>query len=365
MSEGNKRKINYCIYCGAEIGEGNVYCPKCGKLGIKIKSNTISSQSEIVSEKGEFSRKCSGCGSLISSTRLEQCPLCNTVLESVPEQLKPKTQKQSGYIFANKKLRPEHKFEIRKEAWNSREGYKVFEVSIFAYLSVFMVVIMILYTQIDPDTQQVEPNIFIIFLETLPVIALGVYPIVYIIVKKNHFIKLGIHPDIKKIAIALVIGVFGAIGIYLINLLSNYAFSLLVDAGFENFVAYNANIIEANQIIRDSSFWVIIYCILVSLMAIASEIAYRGVLHNTIKQKYGEEIKGKIIVSLLVALVYAGIEILVFLISDIYIGFFLFFSDLIFFFLLGILYELNGNLYNTIFSHVFYNLLIVLIIFLF
>jgi len=184
-------------------------------------------------------------------------------------------------------------------------------------------------------------------------------------VKKNHFIKLGLHPDIKKIAIALVIGVFGTIGIYLINLLSNYAFSLLVNAGFENFATYNANIIEINQIIRESGFWIIIYCFLVSLMAIASEIAYRGVLHNTIKQKYGEEIKGKIIVSLLVALVYAGIEILVFLITDIYIGIFLFFSDFIFFFLLLILYELNGSLYNTIFTHVFYNLLIVLIIFLF
>ena len=332
---------------------------------VKSKSSNGSTQLESTSKKGEFTRKCSGCGSLISSTRLEQCPLCNTVLKSIPDHLKPKTQKQSGYIFTNKKLQPEHKFEIRKEVWNSKEGYKAFEVSIFAYLSVFMVVLMILYTQMDQDTLQVNQNIFIIFLETLPVIALGVYPIIYIMVKKNHFIKLGLHPDIKKIAIALVIGVFGTIGIYLINLLSNYAFSLLVNAGFENFATYNANIIEINQIIRESGFWIIIYCILVSLMAIASEIAYRGVLHNTIKQKYGEEIKGKIIVSLLVALVYAGIEILVFLITDIYIGIFLFFSDFIFFFLLGILYELNGSLYNTIFTHVFYNLLIVLIIFLF
>ena len=332
---------------------------------IKSKPSTRSSQPITTLKKGEFTRKCSGCGSLISSMRLEQCPLCNTVLETIPDNIKPKTQKQSGYIFSNKKLQPEHKFEIRKEVWNSKEGYKAFEVSIFAYLSVFMVVLMILYTQMDQDTLQVNQNIFIIFLETLPVIALGVYPIIYIMVKKNHFLKLGLHPDIKKIAIALVIGVFGAIGIYLINLLSNYAFSLLVNAGLENFASYNANIIEINQIIRESGFWIIIYCILVSLMAIASEIAYRGVLHNTIKQKYGEEIKGKIIVSLLVALVYAGIEILVFLITDIYIGLFLFISDFIFFFLLGILYELNGNLYNTIFTHVFYNLFIVLIIFLF
>lgn len=365
MSEGNKRKIDCCTHCGSEIVKGNVYCPKCGKLAIKIKSSNGLSQPITISKKGEFTRKCSGCGSLISSTRLQQCPLCNAVLEGVPEYLKPKPQKQSGYIFTNKKLQPEHKFEIRKESWNSREGYRVFGASLFSYLSALMVILMIFSTQMDPGTLQIEQNIFTIFLETVPVIVLCVYPIYYILAKKSHFIKLGLNPDINKIAMALVIGVLGAIGIYFINLLSNYVFSLLINTGFENFVNFNANVLELNQIIRDSGFWLIIYCILVSLMAIALEIAYRGVLHNTFKQKYGDEIKGKLIVSFLVALIYAGIEILVFLISDIYIGMFLFISDFFIFFLLGILYELNGNLYNTIFAHFFYNLLIVLIIFLF
>ena len=130
MSEVNKRKIKYCIYCGADIEEGKVYCPKCGKLAIK-KNHRDSSQPKSLPIKEELTRKCSGCGSLISSTRIQQCPICNAVLEKIPAHLKPKPEKQSGFIFADKKLQPEHKFEIRKESWNSREGYRVFEGSIF------------------------------------------------------------------------------------------------------------------------------------------------------------------------------------------------------------------------------------------
>lgn len=365
MPEGNKRKIKYCVYCSAEIIEGNVYCPQCHKLAIKTKSRSGSRYQKSPPAKEEFTRKCSGCGSLISSTKIQQCPICNAVLEKVPEHLKPKPQKTSGYIFANKKLQPEHKFEIRKESWNSREGYRVFEASIFSYLSVFMVILMILSTQMNPDTLKIDQNIFTILLETVPTIALGIYPVYYILAKKNSFIKLGVNPDTKKVAIALALGVLGAFGIYLFNLISDIAFSTLVNSGFENFVTYHSNLLEYNQIVKNSGFWILLYCLLASLMAIATEITYRGVLHNTLKQKFGEEIKGKIIVSLLVALVYAGINILVFLISDIYIGIFLFISDFLIFVLLGILYELNGNLYNTIFAQVFYNLLIILIVFLF
>ncbi len=364
MSEENKRKIKYCVYCGADIEEGKVYCPKCGKLAIKRKP-TISSQPESLPIKEEFTRKCSGCGSLISSTRIQQCPICNTVLEKVPDHLKPKPKKQSGFIFANKKLQPEHKFEIRKESWNSKEGYRVFEASIFSYLAVFMLILMILSTQMNLNTLEIDQNIFTILLETFPIIALGIYPIYYIMAKKNSFIKLGFIPDIKKIAYALMLGVLGAFGLYLINILSDHIFFLLLNAGFENFITYHANILEFNQIVKESGFWLLLYCLLVSLMAIATEIAYRGVLQNTLKQRFGEEIKGKLVVSLLVALVYAGINILVFLISDLYIGIFLFITDFLMFFLLGILYELNGNLYNTIFTQVFYNLLIILIVFLF
>ena len=364
MSEGNKRKIKYCIYCGADIEEGKVYCPKCGKLAIKKKPRG-SSQLKSLPIKEEFTRKCSGCGSLISSTRIQQCPICNAVLEKIPAHLKPKPEKQSGFIFADKKLQPEHKFEIRKESWNSREGYRVFEASIFSYLAVLMLILMVLSTQMNPDTLEIEQNVVTVLLETVPVIALGIYPIYYILAKKNSFKKLGLNPNAEELILALALGVLGGFGLYLLNLLSDFAFSTLVNAGFENFVTYHANVIEFNQIVKNSGFLILFYCLLTSLMAIATEIAYRGVLHNTLKQKFGEKIKGKLVASLLVALVYAGINILVFLISDLYIGFFLFITDFMMFFLLGILYELNGNLYNTIIAHVFYNLLIVLVIFLF
>ena len=31
MPNDNQNKVKYCIYCGADVEEGEVYCPKCGK----------------------------------------------------------------------------------------------------------------------------------------------------------------------------------------------------------------------------------------------------------------------------------------------------------------------------------------------
>ena len=363
MPEGDKRKIQYCMHCGAKINEGEVYCPKCGKLAI-IKSRKVSNTQKPLPKKEEFTRKCSGCGSLISSTRLQQCPICNTVLEKIPEHVKPKTETQSGFIFANKKLQPEREFEIRNESWNSKEGYRVFEASIVSYLSVLMLILIILSTKMDPDTLEIESNIVTICLETVPMIAMGIYPIYYILIKKNSFRKLGFNPGVNKLLIALVIGALGAIGIFVINLLSENVLSLFASMGFENFIEYRANLTELNQIVKYSEWWILIYCLLACLMVISSEIAYRGVLQNTLRRRFGDEIKGKLINSLLVALIYAGINILIFLLSDIYLGLFIFVSDFLVFFLVGLLYELNYNLYNTIFTRVIYNVFIILLIFL-
>ena len=39
MSEEKKddQLVKYCVYCGAEIPHNQAYCPKCGKLVIKLK----------------------------------------------------------------------------------------------------------------------------------------------------------------------------------------------------------------------------------------------------------------------------------------------------------------------------------------
>ena len=85
MSNENEKKLKYCVYCGAKT-EGKAYCPKCGKLVIQDKPKVEELQSEKISTgTEEIPRKCSGCGSIISSTILEQCPICNTILEPIPE----------------------------------------------------------------------------------------------------------------------------------------------------------------------------------------------------------------------------------------------------------------------------------------
>ena len=33
-----KANIKYCVYCGAKVNKEQIYCPKCGKLVVKVKS---------------------------------------------------------------------------------------------------------------------------------------------------------------------------------------------------------------------------------------------------------------------------------------------------------------------------------------
>ncbi len=82
----------FCVYCGTTIEEDIAYCPnpKCGKLVINIKPSEDSLQKQRkkpeLLEKEVISRKCSGCGSVITSSMLEQCPICDTKLEKISEQ---------------------------------------------------------------------------------------------------------------------------------------------------------------------------------------------------------------------------------------------------------------------------------------
>ena len=92
MSKNNETKIKYCVYCGTDVGD-ETYCPNCGKLVIKLNGSKEPKKHQINHklspiQKVELSRKCPGCGSLITSTILDQCPICNTALEKVSEATK-------------------------------------------------------------------------------------------------------------------------------------------------------------------------------------------------------------------------------------------------------------------------------------
>ena len=125
MSKENKKKIKFCVYCGSDVKENEIYCPKCGKLVIKIEAGKEVPKPQIT-QKLEISRKCPGCGSVITSTVLDQCPICNTELEKIAEFKRAAIQKKPGLIFTSKKLEPEQKFILKKDTWNLKEGVNVF-----------------------------------------------------------------------------------------------------------------------------------------------------------------------------------------------------------------------------------------------
>jgi endogenous inhibitor of DNA gyrase (YacG/DUF329 family) len=99
MSQENKKPIKFCVYCGAEVAKDKIYCPNCGKLVVKLKESEKQAKQHISQKpspmkKDEISRKCPGCGSVITSIILDQCPICNTALEKIPEAKKVAIQKK-------------------------------------------------------------------------------------------------------------------------------------------------------------------------------------------------------------------------------------------------------------------------------
>ncbi|TFG03824.1 MAG: zinc-ribbon domain-containing protein, partial [Promethearchaeota archaeon] len=147
MNDDNEDITGYCVHCGAKIDPGKVYCPNCGKLVVKIKSDkAIYKNKQLLDkpkeeEKRSISRKCPGCGSIITSTVLEQCPICNTVLEPVPELQKASPTKTS-FIFTKEKLEPEQKLVIQRDTWNLKEGLNVFTNSLLIYITIELFLIL-------------------------------------------------------------------------------------------------------------------------------------------------------------------------------------------------------------------------------
>jgi len=280
-------KIKHCVYCGANVsGENEAYCPECGKLIVKVKESK-NKITQLSPQRLEISRKCSGCGSTITSTVLDQCPICNTELERISEVRRAYIQKKPGLIFTNKKLEPEQKFILKKDAWNLKEGFNVFATCIYILVIVFFLIFTLISTQFDPlDT---DLNILIIVLSLIPELVFGVYPLWYIYNKKHRYRKLGFVSDSKKILNAILIGIIGTVILILIDFLSTTFISLLNNAGLD-FFDIEMSIIEQNQEIKEAGIlWILLLTLLLTTGAISSEIVFRGVLHNTLKKKFKKE----------------------------------------------------------------------------
>jgi membrane protease YdiL (CAAX protease family)/predicted RNA-binding Zn-ribbon protein involved in translation (DUF1610 family) len=353
MSKNNEKTIKYCVYCGADVGE-ETYCPNCGKLVIKLngrkkpkRPRSIYKPNSI--QKAEISRKCPGCGSIVTSTILDQCPICNTMLEKISEAKKELIQRKPGLIFTNKKLEPEQKFILKKNQWNLREGINVFGTCMYVYIIIFFLVYFLLVVQGENGTT--IPNIQDFLISQIPEALFGIYPLYYIYSKKHNSEKLGFLKDSKEILVSIIVGVIGAVCLILFDFLLMALINALGEIGldFSNVIA------ESNQIIRDADFiWVFLFIVLMVVGTFSIEIVFRGVLHNTLKQKF----KNPIYVITIVALAY-GILMLILYPNPIY-----FFLNFLGFIIIGIIFEItNGNIYGTLITNILYNILIVTLIF--
>jgi len=361
----NERKLKHCVYCGAKT-EGQVYCPNCGKLIITVKGEQKVDERKIevdaTSKPLPYERICSGCSSVITSTILEQCPICNTFLDPVPQYHKPSTSKP-GFVFTDKKLKSEKELVLRKDTWHVKEGVNVFITSLlFYFFAQFFIIFFILY-QVGFD-QSTEITIELIILAQIPGIVLGIYPLWYIYGRKHKSEKLGFRSGSKEVTLAILIGFVGGLLLLSVNYLSGFINSYLYSLGFE-FLDISEYLDEERNTIRGASLiWLIVLLIVISLQAIASEVVFRGVLHNTLKEKFVKKDKndmaGKLKVILLVALIYSSLYVL----FSFFIGIAFFIVNFMIFLVLGILYEINQNIHNTIIASIFYfNLIIILMFF--
>ncbi len=361
MSNENEKKLKYCVYCRAKT-EGQAYCPNCGKLVIPGKPRVEKLQRDKISPVSEeISRKCSGCGSIITSTILEQCPICNTLLEPVPESLKP-IKSKPGFIFEDKKLKSEQELIIKKDSWNMKEGLNIFILSLFIYVIVQVLLFMFIWSQLGESTSKI--NINLILISQLPGIALGIYPLWYIYSNKHKSEKLGFTSDSKKIALAILIGIVGGLSLVAINYVSDLIISFLIEIGLKSF-DISEYLAQENKAIKEASFLsIILLLIMLSLQAVSTEIVFRGVLHNTLKERFEKDEKdvaGKLKVILIIALVYSSVYIL----FSYFIGIIFFILNFLVFVVLGILYEINKNILNTIIASILYFNIMIILIYLF
>lgn len=362
MSDEND-KFKYCVYCGAKLEEDRVYCPKCGKLVEKPKERKEKDQKaktkQISKTKEIPGRKCPNCGSIIKSRILKQCPICNTKLKEPPLVETEPQEEESGFIFTGDKLQPQSKLKLKKGEWNLREGLNIVGNSILIYIAVMFVI----YTTISYFMQTPADTITIydILIGQVPELFLGIYPILYIISKNHTYEKLGLNLGNRQVILALFIGIAGGISLYFVNNFMSLVVDFFKTLGFSEFVTVENYFADyAQSLINADFYWIILFALLLIIASISSEVLFRGTLHNTLKEKFGKDLGGKfvviIIVALLVSLAYSGL----FLIFDFPIGIYFLLLYLFINIILGIIYEINGNLANTILAYIIYNLIILM-----
>ncbi|MBD3195564.1 MAG: CPBP family intramembrane metalloprotease [Candidatus Lokiarchaeota archaeon] len=356
--------VKYCVYCGEKVEKDKVYCPNCGKLVVKPtenKKNLKTKSSDHKSSKSDVaSRKCDECGSIIKSPILKQCPICNAKL-SVPPKPQPKpSETKSGFIFTDKKLEPEQKFILKKENWSFKEGINVFANSILIYITVSLIIFMISSFIFDQElTAITDIDMNSILIGQIPELLIGVYPLWYIYKNRHSFTKIGFFFESKKLMIAVGLGLVGGLVLYITDLFSNEIILFLYNLGLKDIFDILAYTNAYSSVLQGTNvFYLLLFIVMITIATISSEILFRGTLHNTLKEKLDDDISGRILVILIVALIYSGIYLLFTFPMGLYFIVFYFISNII----LGIIYEYNGNIWNSIIANIIYNIVFMIII---
>ena len=127
-----------------------------------------------------------------------------------------------------------------------------------------------------------------------------------------------------------------------------------------NFVNVDSYIAQEQAVIQDANLiWLILLISLLVIGSISTEIIYRGVLHNTLREYFQDKVINRVYVILIVASIYSAI----YLLFSLPIGLYFFVINFIVFIILGIIYEINGNILNTIIVNIIYNITLILIIY--
>lgn len=354
-----------CPHCGTPFQDKQIYCSKCGKLvkGMRMQGTTQSKAGPTFTGapkiRQDYSRKCPECGAIINSKILDQCPICNTLLEPLPESVKSAPEKEPGFMFTGKKL----KTELKSDKWNLKEGLNVFINSLVIYLLLeFSIIIFFFYqTGIEESMTGVsqEMTMTLIVLSQLPGVLFGLTPIWYVFARNHSAQKLGLDSRSKSLILALVVGIIGGLVLIGVNYLTGFIHTFLYDLGLD-FFDISSYMEEEQAILQGADFlWIFLLFILVAVQAISNEFVFRGVLHNTLKDsgKFNSGVLGRITIIILVALVYG----LVYALFSLPVGIFFFILNFLVFIVLGILYEINGNIYNTIIASVLYNVVLLIL----
>ena len=156
----------------------------------------------------------------------------------------------------------------------------------------------------------------------------------------------------------MIIGIIGSVGLILIDNFSSMIITFMYNSGID-FFDVNAYLAEEYLILQNTNLLFIVLLIaLMSLSAISIEIAFRGVLHNTLKARFDNDFLGKTTAIAIVALIYSAL----FLFFTLPTGIYFFIPNFMVFLFLGVLYEINNNLLSTIIANVAYNIVIIILI---